>query len=617
MVKRWKTEVLRVKGLFRQVGTMGEIYLFNMFLLFLAFVMIALIVNVRFSQQNRNYIMDYNYSALKGIDNFLNEQKKEFMGIVQSIYINASEEDSVISYLTSEAGDTKAQQQYPITSFLFDISSSSQDAQAVYHAGHGVAYVRKDSKISLHYGANDLLNAMREVCEDQRSHLVMTTSTFSNIGEKGESYAMVYCIRDQQSYSNVGAIQIEYKTKALDMLLQNSYPSVMGDFLIVSEDGEVFYDTTGKWYGKTYTDVSRLLEIEMNNKAITLPDGKYYVNSFHKGVTFYPELHVYGLVSYDEVNKGLSGTITFIASILILIFAMFSIATYLNIYKKTKILKRIHGGMKSVQQGNMDVHVDTADMPRNELTDIANSFNKMTVKLNNHIQKEYQMKIEQQEYMLMALQAQMNPHFLYNSFEAIRMKAMLSGEEEIEKMVILLSKILRNAVKGDNILTIGTEVQNCENYLRFHKIRFKEQLSYSVQIPEEIENYAIVCHSMQVIIENYMVYSFDSSRDDNHISIVGKKEGEWISLTVADNSQGITREKLEEIRSYVSNVENASGRKHIGLSNVSKSMSIIFGEDFHFLIDLMEDGGLTETLRFRACTLEEIRSDVQSDNSGR
>lgn len=617
MRKRLKAGVLWIKKMFRQIGTMGEIYLFNMFLILLAFVMIAVIVNVRFSQQNKSHIMDYNYSALKGIDSLLDQQESEFMEIVRSIYMDASEENSVLSYLASENGDSQMQLQYPITSFLFDVGNSSYSAQAIYHAEQGLAYVRKDGKIALYREPDDALKGMIEVYEDTKSRLLMLPSTFSSGGGKGGSYAMIYGIRDQESYANVGAIQIEFKTKVLDLLLQNSYPSVMGDFLIVSEDGAVFYDTTGKWYGETYTDIAKLLESENNTKAITLSDGKYYINSFNKGVEFYPELHIYGLVSFEDVNKGLSGTLTFIASILITIFVLFSIATFLNIYKKTVVLKRIHGGMKSVQQGNLDVRVDTTGMPQNELTDIANSFNKMTVKLNSHIQQEYRMKLEKQEYMLMALQAQMNPHFLYNAFEAIRMKAMLSGEEEIEKMIILLSKILRNAVKEDNILTIRQEAQNCENYLQFHKIRFKEQLSYAVEIAEEIENYAIVCHTMQVIVENYMVHSFDSSRDDNCISIVGKKEGDWVSLTVSDNSQGITQEKLAEIRSYVNNVENASRRKHIGLSNVSKSMSIIFGEDFHFLIDLMENGGLSQTLRFRACTLEEMRNAVQSDDSGR
>lgn len=609
-----KNGLRKLKRMLRRAGTLLDLYIFNMILLVVAFALIVVIINYSFSNQNKVYQVDYNYSALKGVQNLLEEQEREFMDAVRKVYNDSTDKGSVSQHISSLEGQSQELEQYPISSYFRETRSSAHGAQVIYVARSGYCYIYMEDKVHVRKETGDLMTGMQAVYENYKSGLEMTATTFYNGAGTGRSYGMVHCIRDISARENVGAIQFEYKTKAIDSLLEESYPSVKGEFLIVSESGEVFYDSTGIWYDQKYPYVEQLLESTDSGAAVRLGNDKYYVNSFDKGMEFYPELHVFGIVSHGEVYEGVGLTIRAVVSVLVAIFLVFGVAMFLNIHRKTLLLKQIHAAMGDAREGNLQSYVDVSGIKQNELTDIAESFNGMVRQLQSYIEKEYQLKMEQQEYLLMALHAQLNPHFLLNTFEAIRMKAMVDGEEEIEQMIVILSKIFYNAAKGDNIVTLETEVGNCESFLRLHQIRFDRQLSYRIDIPEEIESYATVCYSLQVIVENYMMHSFDSSRDDNHISITGRLENGWITVTIRDNSDGITPEKLEEIRRYADYNGGTKARKSIGLSNMCRSMHLVFGEDFRFDADVAENGGLQTMLSFRACLREDLKNGVQSDD---
>ncbi|HHV11868.1 MAG TPA: histidine kinase [Clostridiales bacterium] len=607
----------KVKKTFQLFGIMGEVYIFNMLLLFLAFLVMALIVSYNFSRQGRTYQMNYNYAALKGIENLMHEQENQFMEVLKSSYYESLNGGNIFGNpeMDSSQEEEQKQRKSRISDFLHNSFNTGYGSLSVYSAKDDCAYTYMNRRIYTY--TDDTVNEMRNVYKDKHAHLVMTSSTISGRHGKDRTYGMIYSIRSVDTYENIGALQLEYKTGLIDYLLEKSYPSVMGDFLIIGANGEVFYDSTGQWYEKIYPYAAQLLESKGETRTIKFGEGKYYFNSLQAETELYHGLHYFGFLAYDEVYQNIRITLNYMIGVMGIMIIISGIAMFINVQAKSRILRKIYAAMKNVRQGNLDVQVELSGGRQGELTEIAYSFNKMTVDLKGYIKREYQLKLEQQQYLLMALQAQINPHFLANSFEAIRMKAMLDGEKEIEQMVMILSKIFRNAAKGDTVLTIGTEVDNCESYLWLHKIRFQNQLSYHLEVPEEVRQYVIVRHALQVIVENYMVYSFDGSREDNEISIRGEKAGDWIILTIQDNSEGVSEEKLEEMRGYIRDPQSTDQRKHIGLGNVSRRMRIVFGDDFQFTIDSAQDGGLIEKLKFRACIEEEVGHAVQSDTGRR
>ena len=619
-IEKWKkkklessTNCLRPKMKF--FGTMSQVYWFNMVLFLVAFLLVAVVINYYFSKQSQSYHMDYNYSVMKGIEGLLIEQEEEFSELLINSYM-----DKVWESCKSEDPETgepfydSSKVSATVKNFLYDKFHTSYGCMAVFFNSIDRAYVYQDRMYS-YSGDNELLSIMREAYTDYQPHLIMTADTISNHNRKDRTYSLTYCLRDAETYQNIGSFQLEYKTEEIDTLIKSSYPSVKGEFLIVTDSGEVFYDSSGQWYGKEYPYIDKVLSDLSPKKSVSLGEKKYYINSFGKGLEFYPHLYIFGMIPSEEINKDVRTTLEYMTYILLTVILISSFAMFLNISKKSVILKRILFALRKARKGDLDARVEIESKTQNEFTEIAAAFNGMAEKLNDYIQREYKMKLEQQQYQLMTLQAQINPHFLYNSFESIRMKAVIDDEEEIEEMVMILSKIFRNTAKGDGVLSIGLEVENCKNFLRLHEIRFQDRLSYKLDVPEEVREYMIVQHALQVIIENYIIYSFDSERYDNEIRIVGEKQDEWIVVEISDNSTGITDEKLEEMREQIRDIAKAGHRRHIGLSNVSQRMRIVFGEDFTFTVDLTEAGGLVEQLRFRAYKEEELHNALSGNYS--
>ncbi len=599
----------------RHASAMLDVYILNITMTLAAFLIFTVIINYNFSRQAREYNLNYNLSAVKGIENLICEQKEQFMNLIKDAYASSRDSTHIFEYMESWSGEPieQARTRATLTNFLWSSYNAGFSSLSIYSAVDDTIYSVIQGRMESFPGGSSMFKVMMDVYGDIYPHIEIIPSLLGGTYNDYSAYGMVYCIRDMSSYENIGAIQADYKTRDMDELLEQSYPSVMGEFLIVSESGDVIYDSSDQWYGSPYPYCEQIFGNVSDNGPVTLGGEQYYINSLGGGLSFYPDLHVIGLVSKNEMYGGVKKTLSYMIEIMVAVILFLCIAMYLNIYGKATVLRSIHRAMKKARQGELDVYVETNGKHRNELTDIADSFNEMARELKQYIQREYTWKMEQQQYQLMALQAQINPHFLYNSFEAIRMKAMIDGEDEIEEMVLILSKIFRNAAKGDGILRIGLEVENCESYLRLHKIRFREQLSYTIDIDEEVRKYAIVQHALQVIIENYIVYGFDSSRDDNEIAITGRKRGDWIEFIIRDNSAGLTEQKLEELRGYIKDT-NVSEKGHIGLKNVCQRMRIMFGADFEFDVDSLEGEGIMERLYFKACFEEDLKNDIQGSH---
>ena len=599
---------------FRLFDMLGEVYIFNVMMLLLSFVFMAIIVNYNFSYREKAYQMNYNLAALEGIENLMQEQEKLFLRILQEVYLSALRGEEVLEYLeVGVAGEETNLKRNYLSEFLHKTNFTDFASLSLYSGKDDRSYTYINRRTNTYN--DDIIDGMRNIYNDQHTHLEWASGTIAKKHGKDRSYGMLHCLRSLDTYENIGAIQLEYKTSSIDTLIRESYPEVMGDFLVIGSNDEVFYDSTGSWYDQAYPYAKLISAAEEMKTPIWIDEKEYYINLLQNTDDLYKELRIYGIIGVEEVYHNTRLTINYMITVIGLMLIIMSIVMFINARMKSHILLQIYDGMKRIKEGDLDAKIELSGKKKGELVEIVHSFNEMTVDLRGYIEREYHFKMEQQEYLLMALQAQIDPHFLANSFEAIRMKAMLDGKEEIEEMVLILSRIFRNAAKGETVISIGNEIDNCESFLHLHKIRFQERLSYRLEVSEEVRQFAIVRHALQVIVENYMLYSFDGERDNNEITIQGIKENGYIVLIIRDNSHGVTQEKLEEMRRYIQDPQSASQRQHIGLGNVNQRMRIVFGSDFEFDIDSEYNEGLVERLKFRALLKTEVNNVVQSDFS--
>ncbi len=200
----------------------------------------------------------------------------------------------------------------------------------------------------------------------------------------------------------------------------------------------------------------------------------------------------------------------------------------------------------------------------------------------------------QRKLELDALQNQINPHFLYNTLDAIAWMAKIKKQPEIEVLVINLAKFFRLSLhKGDKYVTIADEVEIVEHFLEIEKIRFPDTLSYSCDIPEELKAYRTLKLVLQPIVENCIKHGFDARDGMGHIHISAREAGGDIVLSVEDNGCGFA------VPDQFFAEQKDAGKGGYGLRNVHKRILLEYGKEYGMTVVSQEGTGTRVDVRIR------------------
>ena len=175
------------------------------------------------------------------------------------------------------------------------------------------------------------------------------------------------------------------------------------------------------------------------------------------------------------------------------------------------------------------------------------------------------------------LQAQINPHFLYNTLESIRMMAEIRGDSESAEMTLSLSKILRYSIGSEErISSIREEIAIIEEYVFLQKIRLDNLESVRINIPKDYYDILIPKLTLQPIVENAIIHGLANVQSHGIIDISCAKHAESITISVSDNGEGIQPELLQELNEKLSGAEESSGGG-IGIQNVNRRLKLLYG----------------------------------------
>jgi two-component system sensor histidine kinase YesM len=283
--------------------------------------------------------------------------------------------------------------------------------------------------------------------------------------------------------------------------------------------------------------------------------------------------------------------------------------TFITTNTFSKRIGALMSGIKEIDSGNFSSRI-TVKSKQDEISDIAKSFNNMCNHLNEYIEKVYIADLKQKNAQLKAFQAQINPHFLYNTLESIRMRALVNGSKDVAQMIYLLSSLFRNSVKQKAIISIGEEINYCKMYLELFNMRFTDNVKVTFDVREDTRNLGIIKHSIQPLIENYIIHGIDTQRNDNLLKISVFKHEEDVYIYVIDNGSGIAKERLDRITEDLRDPDLKSGLS-LGLCNVNERIVLLFGSGYGIDIYSEQEKGTAVMLKIPARTREELEEDVQ------
>lgn len=196
--------------------------------------------------------------------------------------------------------------------------------------------------------------------------------------------------------------------------------------------------------------------------------------------------------------------------------------------------------------------------------------------------------IQQKDAEFKMLASQINPHFLYNTLETVRMKARKSGQKDIEEIAKMLAKIMRSYIQiSETDTTLKKEIELVECYLKIQQYRFGERIRYHIYVEPDLMEYKILPLVLQPIVENSIIHGLESKEGEGNISISARKEDGNVVISIEDNGLGIPADKLASLRQRLNRYDEKG--RHIGVANVHQRVRLKYGDQYGVRIDSREN----------------------------
>lgn len=389
-----------------------------------------------------------------------------------------------------------------------------------------------------------------------------------------EVFSMSKAVIDSTTNEIKGIILIDIKLDAIKNIIENSKPGTAGFIYIMDSNKDIVYTPVNNI---VYRIENKWLE-DINNRIIikNINGENYQLTKITSNYTnwetigVFPEsesLRVIKYITYYSLGVAILALI--IAQILVIIFTR-------SIVNPIQKLKKL---MKRAQEGDLTVSFNAKYS--DEIGELGSSFNNMVKEIDNLISL---VQIEEKNKRIAemnVLQAQIKPHFMYNTLDTIRWMAEEHNEEDIVEIIEAFTNLLRISLsKGKEIISVKEELSHVQSYLTIQKIRYEEKLDYNIEFDENILNYKIIKLILQPLVENAIYHGIKEKRGNGKIIINGRVEDDSLYFIVQDDGKGMEKEVLDKINKTLINGNEKGNEIGYGIFNVNARIKLIYGEEY-------------------------------------
>lgn len=391
--------------------------------------------------------------------------------------------------------------------------------------------------------------------------------------------------------NEIGYLTMSMKTSYLEDRIQKYDPTEERHIIILDQENNVVLTNAEDSGNDAFTSWASDLDynsIDSESSFVDIPgDGRMIVNNYQSELTGWK---IISLVSLNEISAGpvLIGRTIFLIGFVAIVIGI--VVIWISTHYIVKPLNQLRLVMDEVEKDNF--HVQVQINRKDELGRVGDSFNKMMNKINNLISDIYQKDINEKEAQLRALRAQINPHFLYNTLDAINWMAQFDKTDEVSKMTIALSRLLKSSISNNKeFIRLEEEAKYIDDYMTIQKIRFQDKIHYSMQIDEAAKNCLVPKLILQPIVENAMIHGLEKKLENGYLLIKGYVKNDLLHIQIIDNGVGMDERTMSALLKgvYVNRDENKGTGN--GILNVQNRIKLLFGREYGLKIDSNENVG--------------------------
>jgi two-component system, sensor histidine kinase YesM len=272
------------------------------------------------------------------------------------------------------------------------------------------------------------------------------------------------------------------------------------------------------------------------------------------------------------------------------------LAIYLSTLFSTRITKPIISLANTMRSVDIEAFKLREIDDQNEIGLLETGYNNLMVRTKTLIDQEYKRELELKNAQLKALQAQINPHFLYNILQMVGGIALAHNVEEIHSITNTISDLFRYSIsKTGDLVTLGDEVAHIKNYLYIQKLRFGDRISMEVTIDEATQHYAIPKFTLQPLVENAFEHGLHQKTKGGQLKVTLRDQTDHLEITVWDNGEGMSPQLVDALEEHLAKPKTLSDEAAfgIGIKNVDARLKLIFGSSYALIIR-SEAGHYTE-----------------------
>lgn len=422
--------------------------------------------------------------------------------------------------------------------------------------------------------------------------------------------SIVRRIKDIQNFEGIGIIKVDISANAFADLIKNARENQNSFSSLIDQDGKVIISTDesikiGTGYDKEFFD--GMAQGTPEKSVRKYDKSKYLIN--YKKLDFSSWYLVLQSEKNIKTNNWRSASGLFLASCLISVAVAFILSLIMSrsIVKPLKILEH---NMRKIEKGNFDIAIEITRY--DEIGSLAQNFNRMSQRLKVLIEQIYKQEKEKRKAEIIALQAQINPHFIFNTLNTIKYMAVLQRANSVVTMMdsfIILMKAISHST--DDFISIEEEINRIRSYAYIEETRYFGKFNIEIKYDEEILQYKTIGFILQPIVENAIFHGIEPKVQRNLIEIGTIKVSivkieDQIQFIVEDNGVGMEQ---DSIQTYLDSDDGPKKSDNIGIRNVNKRIKLSFGEAYGIKIESELNEGSRVTINIPLISNESTELD--------